>query len=201
MIYVTRLRLSIIDPIVQKALKLIDKGISLNHILAEVLLYTYLKNEGFEYITIEETIGNAKCDVYAKNGLDSMCIEIETYVVPTEYVLEGYHYLIARHVKKLIQISKEGIKGVSFAYPLGVIPSIPLVLLKHPKDRSREELEQLASITKKFYSLDLDYMDQLENCVLSRIYVYDIAMQRVFHLSEDSVIKLISFYTNILELK
>lgn len=194
-IFANKLGLSIADTVVQKSLRLVEKGLPLNHILAELLLYSHLKTKGYDYISIEETIGSVQCDVYVKRGVEDICIEVETHTIPIEYILEGHNYIIARHIKKVIQISKEGIKFTSFAYPYGVIPLIPLELLKHPEYRSQEELERLASITRRFYALDFDYLVYLERCVLGDIYVYDITTLNVYRLSKESLVYLVSLYT------
>lgn len=197
--FTTKLGLDITEAVVQKALKLLMKGLSLTHILAEILLYVHLKLDDYEYISIEETVGAIKCDVYAKQGLNDVCIEIETNVVPMEYVLDGYRYIIAKHVKKLAQISKEGIKVASFAYPLGVIPFIPTELLKNPEARSKDTIGNLFNIARKFFNLGIDDITYLENCILGDIYIYDITTLKVFRIPKNSIQNLLAVYLEILD--
>lgn len=196
--FTTRLGLDITDAIVQKALKLIAKGLSLTHVLSEVLLYVYLRSNGYDNISIEETVGITKCDVYARQGLNDMCIEIETNIIPTDYVLEGYKYIVAKHIKKLIQTSKDGISLTSFAYPFGVVPLIPLELLKNPGSRSKEAIEKLFNIAGEFFNLNIDDIPYLEKCIVGDLYVFDIASQKVLRIPKSSIQKLLVAYIEAL---
>lgn len=196
--FISKLKLSVLDPIIQKAIRALEKGTTLTHVLAEILLYTYFKDKGYYYVSIEETIGLTKCDVYIKHGSMDMCTEIETHILPTEHSLEGYNYIIARHVKKLIQIAKEEISLASFAYPFGLIPLIPLMFLKPPENRTHEEIERIIPVTKKFYNLDYDDIKYLEKCAINSIYIYDIASLSVRHLSKEHALQLISLYLKTL---
>jgi hypothetical protein len=197
LLFSSKLGLSSQDVVVQKALKSIEKNIPLSHVLAEVLLYSYLRDKGYKFISIEETIGLIKCDVYIEGGELNMCIEVETLAVPIEYILEGLDYVIARHVKKVIQIAKSGIKIVSFAYPFGVIPLIPLEFLKNPKDRDIEKLLKLLNTARKFFPLDLNDVAYLRLCNIEEVYVYDLASLNVKPLSKEKVFDLVNLYTNI----
>ncbi|MEM2396767.1 MAG: hypothetical protein QW552_01395 [Ignisphaera sp.] len=191
------LGLSSADVVFHKALRSIDKGLSLTHVLAEVLLYSYLVGKGFEYASIEETIGFTKCDIYARQGISDICVEVETNVVPLEYILEGYDYIIARHVKKVIQTSKSNIRITSFAYPFGVIPLIPIELLKNPEERSREELEKLFNTARRFFNLDIEDFAYLKSIVLGDAYLYDVATLKVVPMHRNSLKRLISTYKDI----
>ncbi|MEM1525514.1 MAG: hypothetical protein QW775_03535 [Ignisphaera sp.] len=197
LLFINMLGLSSADVVFHKALRSIDKGLSLTHVLAEVLLYSYLVGKGFEYASIEETIGFTKCDIYARQGISDICVEVETNVVPLEYILEGYDYIIARHVKKVIQTSKSNIRITSFAYPFGVIPLIPIELLKNPEERSREELEKLFNTARRFFNLDIEDFAYLKSIVLGDAYLYDVATLKVVPMHRNSLKRLISTYKDI----
>jgi len=194
MLYISRLRLQLNDSVVQKALKSIEKNIPLSHILAEVLLYNYLKSKDYRFVSIEETVGYMKCDVYAEEDGNSVCIEVETLGIPSEYVLEGLEYLVARHVKKIVYAAKSGIHIVSFAYPFGAIPLIPIEFLKEPEDRDKENLVKLFNIVRKYYPLDLEDLSFLKQCTVGDVYIYDIASMKVVSLTKEKALNLVNFY-------
>ncbi|MEM4909221.1 MAG: hypothetical protein QXI40_03635, partial [Ignisphaera sp.] len=193
-----RLGIESTDGVIYKAMKLIDKGVSVTHILAEVLIYSYVKNEGYNYISIEETIGSTKCDVYAESKSRRICIEIETHSIPVEYILDGYHYIIARHIKKILQIAKEESISLTFAYPYGVVPLIPLELLKKPEERSEEELERVVTIARKFYAIDYNSIMYLKNWTIKYVYIYDMALLRVIRLPIESLTKIVHMYIELI---
>lgn len=197
LLFINRLGLTPTDVVFHKALRSIDKGLPLTHVLAEILLYSYLAGKGFEYVSIEETIGFTKCDIYARQGILDMCIEVETNVVPLEFILEGYDYIVARHVKKVIQTSKSNIRITSFAYPFGVIPLIPIELLKNPEERSREELEKLFNTARRFFNLDIEDFAYLKSAILGYTYLYDVATLKVLSLQRNSLQRLIYTYISI----
>ncbi|MEM1644662.1 MAG: hypothetical protein QXL96_02120 [Ignisphaera sp.] len=197
LLFLNKLRLSLAEVVVYKALRSLDKGLPLTHILAEILMYSYLIGKGFEYVSIEETVGLTKCDIYARQGALDVCIEVETAVVPLDFILEGQNYIVAKHIKKVIQISKSNISFASFAYPYGVIPLIPIELLKKPEERSREELEKLFNIARKFFNLDKEDLTYLRNVVLGDTYLYDITSLKVVPLQKSNLQHLISLYANM----
>lgn len=199
MSYVLLLGLEPSDIAVQKVLRSMDKKIPLTHLMAELLLYSHLISNGFDYVSIEETIGAVRCDVYARMGLEDTCIEIETHIVPVEHILEGVTYIRSRHVKKVIQILKEGIKRPAFAYPVGTVPLVPLELLIEPGKRSKDDVEKLIGMAKNFYGIDTDEAKYIENFVLEVVYVYDIERLRVRQIDKDLLKDLVMLYSRIIE--
>jgi len=195
----SRLGIESTDGIIYRAMKLVEKGVTVTHILAEVLIHSHVKNEGYNYVSIEETVGTTKCDVYAENESERICIEIETHSIPAEYILEGYHYIIARHIKKILQIIKEGSILLTFAYPYGVVPLIPLELLKKPEERSEDELEKAIAIARKFYAIDYDVVTYLKNWIIKYVYIYDMALLRVVRLPIESITKLVHTYIELVQ--
>lgn len=198
MLFASKLGIGLTEEVTIKALKLVDKGLTVTHILAEMLIYSYLKSRGYKNIYIEETVGNSKCDVLLIDDTYSKCIEIETNVVPIDYILESSNYIVARHVKKIIQMAKDGIATASFAYPLGVTPLIPLELLKKPGDRSRSEIDKLFNMAITFFNLDPEDRAYLERYALDDIYIYDIASLKVVQVKPQAVLHLLSMYDNLL---
>ena len=198
MLFITKLKLDPSDPVVQKALKLVNKGVPASHVLAEAFLYAYLRSLGYKEVYIESTIGTAKCDIYVKTDLVDECIEIETQIIPVEHLLDGYRYIIARYVKKLIQVAKNGIQQLSFAYPLGVVPLIPPELMKQPSTRSHKKLEKLFLEAQRYYSLDFSEISYLAKSSIGKIYVYDFVLQKVFTLSSEHAANLLQEYLSAL---
>lgn len=198
LLFTSKLGLQPFDSVVQRALKLVEKNLPISHVLAEVLLYTYLRYKGYRFVSVEETVGDMKCDVYVELDGVSMCIEVETFSIPLEHILNGVEYVIAKHVKKAIQATKSGINVISFAYPFGVIPLIPLELLKKPEDRVKEELLKLFNLVKKFFTVDIDDIAYLETCVIGDAYIYDLASLKVELLTKEKINYLINMYTKVI---
>lgn len=197
--FIAKINISLHDPTVIKIVKLMkDKNISLNHVLAEILLYSYFRNKGYEHVLIEETINNVKCDVYLKHRNYDICIEIEFYTVPIEYLNNWTEFIVARHIKKLYQIAKANIKAAAFAYPYGVVPLIPIELIRPGYYRPKKQLQELIAITRKYYSIEEDASELLKMQYISAIYILDFSTGRVYEILPQTIESLISLYQSLI---
>ncbi len=197
--FITKISISLHDPIVLRVIKLMkDKNIPLNHVLAEILLYSYLRNKRYEYILIEETINNVKCDVYLKHGNYDICIEIEFYTVPIEYLNNWTEFIIARHIKKLYQIARANIKATAFAYPYGLVPLIPIELIRPSHYRSKKQIQELIAITRKYFSIEEDASELLKTQYIYAVYILDFSTGRVYEMLPQTVESLISLYRSLI---
>ncbi len=197
--FATKINISIHDPTIIRIIRLIkDKNISPNHVLAEILLYSYFKNRGYEYIFIEETINNVKCDVYLKHKNYDVCIEIEFYTIPIEYLNNWTEFIMARHIKKLYQIAKANIKAAAFAYPYGIVPLIPIELVRPSHYRSKKKLQELLAITRKYYSIEEDADELLKMQHINAIYIFDFSTGKVYELLPQTIESLISLYQSLI---
>ena len=190
-----------IDGIVGKAIALYrTKNIPLNHILAEVLLAHYLASRGYDAVDIERTVGSAKCDVYAHQKKVTHCVEIEFGFVPPKHILNSYEYSLARHTKKAIQLRKNGVTLISFAYPRNYIPPIPLELLRPPSIRSPGRLHKLIALVRKYAPLDLDEEGEkiLAQLQIHSVFIFDFTTARVVELIPQTVEMLITLYESFL---
>ncbi len=196
----SRIGVGYLDSVVRRAVRLADeKGIPVNHVLAELLIYYYLLGCGYRYVTIEESVGMAKCDVYAeKEGFD-VCVEIDFYSIPQNFILNRTKYILARHIKKVLQIVKSGIKAVIFAYPYGYIPLIPIELIKPINSRSRKRLLNIASTIREILTLDNDDIEYLMKAYINSILIFDTDGGKVYELSPQDVEKLMTLYSSYVE--
>ncbi len=188
-----------IDGIVGKALALYEtKNLTLNHVLAEVLIAHYLAFRGYGSVDIEHTIGSSKCDVYAASKRAALCIEIEFGFVPPKHILDSFEYSIARHVKKAVQTLKSGIPYISFAYPRNYVPPLPLELLRPPSTRSRSRLRELAALVRKYMPLDDEEEALLGQVQVYSILIFDFSSARVIELMPQTAETLITLYESFL---
>ena len=188
-----------VDGIVGKAIALYrTKNIPLNHILAEVLLAHYLASRGYDTIDIEHTVGSAKCDVYAYQNRVTHCIEIEFGFVPPKHILDSYEYSQARHIKKAVQLRKNGVTHISFAYPRNYIPPIPLELLRPPSIRSLDRLHKLIALVRKYSPLDEEEERILAHIQIHSVFIFDFTTARVVELIPQTVEMLITLYESFL---
>lgn len=184
-----------LEDVVRKAIKLVnEKGIPINHILAELIIYYYLSNCGYNYISIEESVGIAKCDVYAQKGDFNICIEVDFYTVPSNFLLNRTKYILARHIRKVIQIVKSGIKAAVFAYPYGSVPLIPIELVKPIESRSRRKLLDLISSVREISPLDNGDIDYLMKAYVHSVLIFDIDRGKIYELFPQDVEKLMELY-------
>jgi len=192
-----RLRVEELGNIVRRAIKLIsEKGVSINHVLAELLIYHYLLGQGYSYVSIEESVGMARCDVYAIKEEFNICIEIDFYSVPQDFVLNRTKYILARHIRKLIQIVKSNIRAAIFAYPYGSIPLVPLELIKPIDSRSKKKIVELVSSIREMLPLDNSDVDYLMRVEIHSIYIFDIDTGKVYELTPSEAEYLITLYEN-----
>jgi len=180
---------------VAKAIRMLkDKGVSLAHLMAELLLCKYLSEKNFS-CDIEFTIGDMKCDVYAKIDNVDTCIEIIYYTLPLETIDKWSNILVSIHLKKLIKMSKNKIMFAAFAYPLGLIPLIP------PKLLDNYTKEVIVQLSLK-YMLDEDVIAEARelNFVtsISKIYIFDLYAAKVEEVLPSTIKNLLLFYESIL---
>jgi len=188
-----------IDGIVGKAVALYRmKNVPLNHILAEVLLAHYLASQGYDAVDIEHTVGSAKCDVYAYQKRVAHCIEIEFGFVPPKHILNSYEYALARHIKKAVQLRKNGVTLISFAYPRNYVPPIPLELLRPPSLRSVDRLHRLIALVRKYAPLDEEEEKVLAQLQIHSVFIFDFTTARVVRLIPQTVEMLITLYESFL---
>uniref|UniRef100_A0A7C5UT11 Uncharacterized protein n=1 Tax=Ignisphaera aggregans TaxID=334771 RepID=A0A7C5UT11_9CREN len=192
-----RLGVEELSNIVRRAIKLIsEKGVSINHVLAELLIYYYLLRQGYSYVSIEESVGIVRCDVYAVKEEFNICIEIEFYSVPQDFVLNRTKYILARHIRKLIQIAKSNIKAAVFAYPYGSIPLVPLEIMKPIDNRSKKKIVELVSSIREMLPLDNSDIDYLMKVEIHSIYIFDIDTGKIYELTPSEAEYLITLYEN-----
>jgi len=197
--FITKINISLHDPTIIKIIRLMkDKNIPLNHVLAEILLYSYFRNRGYEYILIEETINNVKCDVYLRHRNYDICIEVEFYTIPIEYLGDWTEFIVARHIKKLYQIAKAGIKAAAFAYPYGIIPLIPIELIRPSHYRSKKRIQELLAIARKYYSIEEDADELLRMQHIHAVYIFDFSMGKVYEVLLQTIESLIALYQSLI---
>lgn len=178
---------------VAKAIRMLrDKGVSLTHLLAEVLLCKYLVENGFS-CDIESTVGDMKCDVYAKKDSADICIEIMYYALPLDSIGEWSKSIISSHIRKIIKISRNRIAFAAFAYPVGLVPMIPPEMIDAPtKDVVNRILTKYGLYDEMSNAKDLDFISPIY-----KIYLFDLHTTEVYELLPTTTKNLLLFYESI----
>lgn len=189
-----------VDDTIRKAVRLADeKGVPVNHILAELLIYHYLRGRGYSFVSIEESTGLAKCDVYAIKGGFDVCVEIDFYSVPHSFSLNRTRYILARHLRKMLQVAKSGVRAVVFAYPYGYIPLLPIELVKPVDSRSRERILDMINRVRELTLVENSDVDYLMRIHIHGVLIFDIDSGKVYELSPDRVEGLVNMYSGYVE--
>ncbi|MEM0048061.1 MAG: hypothetical protein QW464_04225 [Ignisphaera sp.] len=178
---------------VAKAMRMLrDKGVSLTHLLAEILLCKYLVEKGFS-CDIESTVGDMKCDVYAKKDSVDICIEIMYYTLPLDSIGEWSKSIISSHIRKIIKISRNRIAFAAFAYPIGLVPMIPSEVIDSPtKDAVNRILTKYGLYDEVPNVKDLDFISPIY-----KIYLFDLHTREVYELLPTATKNLLLFYESI----
>jgi hypothetical protein len=193
MLYASRIGLKPeTTPFVSKVVKAVkSKGVSVSHALAEILLCKYLSERGYS-CDVEHTIGTLKCDIYARKGSVDECIEIFFYLLPVNEIENWTKYIVSAHIKKFVNAIRSHVKVLSFAYPVGLVPLIPLQLLG-PITK-----EGLVRILASYGLEDVkEFKDVVETPLIQYVYLFDLSKARVVRVSCEKVRSLIMFYKMI----
>ena len=179
-------------PFVSKVIKAVkSKGVPVSHALAEILLCKYLSERGYS-CDVEYTIGALKCDVYARKGSVDECIEVFFYLLPVNEIGNWSKYIISAHIKKFVNAIRSQVKILSFAYPVGLVPLIPLQLLG-PITK-----ERLVRVLASYGLEDVEeFKDVIEVPLIQYVYLFDLSKASVARISCENVRSLIMFYRMI----
>ncbi len=170
-----------VDGEVQKKLKsLKDKLIRLhkenvvkiNHSVMELVCARHLILKDYE-LDIERPVDGLICDLYGVKGLGSHIVEVETGFIPPSHALDPVDYRKSRIASKIIRYGNHSDK-----FALGVPPyyllQIPDILVKPPRDRTKDNLMFLKDLCDLYYKNPPVTLDEIRNARIHTIYVIDV---------------------------
>jgi len=173
----------------------IERGeASIIHGLAEVLISHYLIHIGWS-VEVEAGSRTIKCDILARKGASTICVEIESAALPIDDVSAYLTNSIRRIIRKIVNAGRSGITKVAFAFPVGTVPLIPLVLLRPPQSRSITTLRRMMNLASIVGSIDEEEaVNYLRHAIIPYVLFYDLENGVVESLQTQAVESLITSY-------
>ena len=146
--------------------------VKINHSVMEVIIAKHLIHSGFS-VNLEYLLNGISCDIYAKKGLGSLIVEVETGFVPPDHALDPITYLKARITSKITRYSAFANKFVLASTPYYIM-QIPSSLTKPPRFRTDEEISYMKSLCDLYYSNPPVSIEEIRNSRLHSIYIVDV---------------------------
>lgn len=163
--------------------------VKINHSVMEVVVAAYLLRKGFE-VDVEHPVGGLVCDVFAQRG-GTMIVEIETGFVPPEHALDPVRYMVARLISKVARYSQHA-ERFMLATPVDNFAQLHPALVKRPKERTREEIEDMKRLCDLYYHNPPVTLEELANARLHGIYVVNVDEAAVIELETEKYFGLVS---------
>jgi len=173
----------------------IERGeASIIHGLAEVLISHYLMHTGWS-VEVETGSRTIKCDILARKGASTICVEIESAALPIDDVSAYLTNSIRRIIRKIINAGRSGMTKVAFAFPVGTVPLIPLVLLRPPQSRNIATLRKMTDLASIAGSInEEEAINHLRHTIIPCVLFYDLENGVVESLQTQAVESLITNY-------
>jgi len=135
----------------QRLIEMYQKNlVKINHSVLELICASNLIAKGYT-VDVEKKISDILvCDIFAKNGDDTIIIEIETGFTPPEHALDTVDYYAARIMSKIARYSQFCSK---FSLATPVIGLLPLhkLFLNSSNARDENEVKQVKSFCDRYY--------------------------------------------------
>jgi len=148
-----------------------ENVVKINHSVMELVCAKHLILKGYE-VDIERPVDGLICDLYGVKGLGSHIVEIETGFIPPSHALDPANYRKSRIASKIIRYGNHSDK-----FALGVPPyyllQIPDILVKPPRDRTKEDLKYLKTLCDLYYKNPPVSLDEIRNARIHTIYIID----------------------------
>ncbi|MBT8171346.1 hypothetical protein KJN74_00545 [Candidatus Bathyarchaeota archaeon] len=146
--------------------------VKINHSVMEMVCAKHLILKGYE-LDIERPIDGLVCDLFGVKGFGSHIVEIETGFIPPSHALDPANYRKSRIASKIIRYGNHSEK-----FALGVPPyyilQIPNILVKPPRDRTKEDLKYLKTLCDLYYKNPPISFEEIRNARIHIIYIIDV---------------------------
>ncbi len=161
-----------------KLIRLHMKNVAkINHSAMELICAKHLLLAGYE-VDVERLLDGISCDIYASRGLGSLIVEIETGYIPPEHALDPLTYCKARVASKITRYSGFATK-FGLATPSHYIMQIPDALIKPPRYRSDEEIDEIKRLCDLYYKSPPVSNEEIRNARLHVILIIDVDRARI----------------------
>ena len=149
-----------------------ENVVKINHSVMEMVCAKHLVLKGYE-VDIERPLDGLICDLYGVKGLGSHIVEIETGFIPPSHALDPANYRKSRIASKIIRYGNHSEK-----FALGVPPyyllQIPDMLVKPPRDRTKEDMKYLKTLCDHYYKNPPVSLEEIRNARIHTIYIIDV---------------------------
>ena len=147
--------------------------VKINHSVMELVCAKHLILKGYDVDVERRLEGGLICDLYGVKGYGVLIVEVETGFVPPNHALDPATYCKARIASKITRYSNHSDK-----FALGVPPyyllQIPDILVKPPRDRTKENLRFLKNLCDLYYKNPPVTLDEIRNARIHTIYIIDV---------------------------
>ena len=147
--------------------------VKINHSAMEVICAKHLILKGYE-VDVEHSVGGTLvCDLFGVKGEGRAVVEIETGFVPPEHALDPTSYYSARVASKVARYSTFADK-FSLGSPLYQVLPIPSLLLKPPRMREIEEIEEAKALCDRYYRNPPITLEEIAVARVHSIFLIDV---------------------------
>lgn len=147
--------------------------LKINHSILELVVAKFLVQDGYE-VSLEHTLESGlTCDVFAKKGMGTFIVEVETGYVPPSHALDPVDYIKARIASKIARYSGYCNK-FSLGSPAHYVMPIPRMLTKPPRTREEPEIEAVKRYCDMYYSNPPVSNEEIVNAHIHSVQVIDV---------------------------
>jgi len=147
--------------------------VKINHSAMEVICAKHLILKGYEVDVEHFVSGTLVCDLFGVKGEGRAVVEIETGFVPPEHALDPTSYYSARVASKVARYSTFADK-FSLSSPLYQVLPIPSLLLKPPRMREIEEIEEAKALCDRYYRNPPITLEEIAVARVHSIFLIDV---------------------------
>jgi len=147
--------------------------VKINHSAMEVICAKHLILKGYEVDVEHSVSGTLVCDLFGVKGEGRAVVEIETGFVPPEHALDPTSYYSARVASKIARYSTFADK-FSLSSPLYQVLPIPSLLLKPPRMREIEEIEEAKALCDRYYRNPPITLEEIAVARVHSIFLIDV---------------------------
>ncbi len=152
--------------------------LKINHSVLELVVAKHLIINGYEVELEHELDSGLTCDVWARKGLGTCIVEVETGYVPPSHALDPMDYIKARIASKIARYSNYCQKFILGAPPHYIMP-IPRMLATPARFRTEEDMLTVKRYCDMYYSNPQVSRDEILNAHIHSMMVIDVDQMRV----------------------
>ena len=152
--------------------------LKINHSVLELVVAKHLIINGYDVDLEHELDSGLTCDVWARKGLGTCIVEVETGYVPPSHALDPVDYIKARVASKIARYSNYCQKFILGAPPHYIMP-IPRMFAIPARFRSEEDMLTVKRYCDMYYSNPQVSRDEILNAHIHNVMVIDVDQMRL----------------------